>query len=172
MNLHGARASRAREPEWSAGVSPACTPEAYPRWHARRRRAHPGQALWASCLREPERRAGVSRASRLRGHDALAPSRNATATPRRRAGGSLACMRAGGARTRGRPSYRGGFFGKPLRSFSRFGHQDAQTPPSPLVGEGGREDEGQKRIGMPHTTYPFPATFPNFVLFSLFIVNK
>jgi hypothetical protein len=32
-------------------------------------------------------------------------------------------------------------FGKPLHSFSRFGLQDAQTPPSPLVGEGGRGDE-------------------------------
>ena len=25
---------------------------------------------------------------------------------------------------------------KPLCAFSRFGHQDARTPPSPLVGEG------------------------------------
>ena len=41
-------------------------------------------------------------------------------------------------------SHRGGFFGKPLRNISRFRHQDAQTPPSPLVGEGGRGDEGQK----------------------------
>jgi hypothetical protein len=39
-------------------------------------------------------------------------------------------------------------FWKPLHSFSRFGLQDAQTPPSPLVGEGGRGDEGQKRAGM------------------------
>ena len=29
-----------------------------------------------------------------------------------------------------------------LRSFSRFGLQDAQPPPSPRVGEGGRRDEG------------------------------
>ena len=33
---------------------------------------------------------------------------------------------------------------KPLRAIVRFRHQDAQTPPSPLVGEGGRGDEGQK----------------------------
>jgi hypothetical protein len=40
---------------------------------------------------------------------------------------------------------RGRFFGKPLRAISRFRHQNAQTPPSPLVGERGRGDEGQKR---------------------------
>jgi hypothetical protein len=33
--------------------------------------------------------------------------------------------------------YGGGFFGKPLRTISRFRHQGAQIPPSPLVGEGG-----------------------------------
>ena len=33
---------------------------------------------------------------------------------------------------------------KPLRAISPFRHQDAQTPPSPRVGEGGWEDEGQK----------------------------
>jgi len=37
----------------------------------------------------------------------------------------------------------GQVFGKPLHSFSRFGLQDAQTPPSPRVGEGGWGDEGQ-----------------------------
>jgi hypothetical protein len=37
-----------------------------------------------------------------------------------------------------------GFLGKPLRAIFRFRHQDAQTPPSPLVGEGGRGDEGQQ----------------------------
>jgi hypothetical protein len=40
---------------------------------------------------EPARSAGVSPASRLRGHDALAPRRNATVTPGRRAGVSPAC---------------------------------------------------------------------------------
>ena len=35
-----------------------------------------------------------------------------------------------------------GFWGKPLRAISRFSHQDAQPPPSPRVGEGGRGDEG------------------------------
>jgi hypothetical protein len=38
-------------------------------------------------------------------------------------------------------AHRGRFFGKPLRAISRFSHQDAQTPPSPLVGEGGWGDE-------------------------------
>ncbi len=33
----------------------------------------------------------------------------------------------------------GVFSGKPLRSFFRFGHQDASFPPSPRVGEGGWE---------------------------------
>ena len=33
-------------------------------------------------------------------------------------------------------AYRGRFLGKPLRAIFRFRHQDAQTPPSPLVGEG------------------------------------
>ena len=40
-----------------------------------------------------------------------------------------------------------GFFGKPLHSFSHSGLQDAQTPPSPLVGEGGRGDEGANAHG-------------------------
>ena len=39
-------------------------------------------------------------------------------------------------------AHRGRFFGKPLRAISRFSHQDAQPPPSPLVGEGGWGDEG------------------------------
>ena len=39
---------------------PACALEAHPRWHARRRRAYPGQTLRASRLREP----GGARASR------------------------------------------------------------------------------------------------------------
>ena len=41
-------------------------------------------------------------------------------------------------RRRERDAHRGRFFGKPLRAISRFGHQNAQTPLSPLVGEGGR----------------------------------
>ena len=42
-------------------------------------------------------------------------------------------------------AYRGRFFRKTLRSFSRFGCPDAQTPPSPLVGEGGRGMRGKRR---------------------------
>jgi hypothetical protein len=34
-------------------------------------------------------------------------------------------------------------FGEPPRAILRFRHQDAPTPPSPRVGEGGRGDEGQ-----------------------------
>jgi len=48
--------------------------------------------------------------------------------------------------------HRGGFFGKPLHAISRFIHQNAQTPPSPRVGEGGRGDEGQQRTGMQKIT--------------------
>ncbi len=36
------------------------------------------------------------------------------------------------------------FSGAPSCCIARFRHQDAQTPPSPLVGEGGREEEGKK----------------------------
>jgi len=58
-------------------------------------------------------------------------------------------VRAGGARTQGISASSGRFFGKPLHFFSRFGLQDAQTPPSPRVGEGGWGDEGQTRFRMP-----------------------
>jgi hypothetical protein len=50
-------------------------------------------------------------------------------------------------------AHRGRFFGKPLRTISRFRHQNAQTPPSLLVGEGGWGDEGQKCTGMQKTAY-------------------
>jgi hypothetical protein len=50
-------------------------------------------------------------------------------------------------------AHRGRFFGKPLYVISRFMHQDDQTPPSPLVGEGGWGDEGQKRTGMQKTAH-------------------
>ena len=46
-----------------------------------------------------------------------------------------------------------GFFGKLLCVISCFRHQDAQTPPSPTRGEGGRGDEGQKRTGMQKTLH-------------------
>ena len=44
-----------------------------------------------------------------------------------------------------------GIFGKPLRAIYRFSHQNAQTLPSPLVGEGGRGIGGK---GLP----PLPTT--------------
>ena len=62
---------------------------------------------------------------------------------RRRAGSGSACLGGLEAR-RGSAPYRGRFLGKPLGSFSRFGLQDVQPPPSPRVGEGGRGDEGRK----------------------------
>jgi ribonuclease HI len=55
--------------------------------------------------------------------------------------------------TGGRDPDKGGFFGKPLHSFSHSGLPEAQTAPSPLVGEGGWGDEGQKRTGMQQTAH-------------------
>jgi hypothetical protein len=54
----------------------------------------------------------------------------------------------------GCPTFTGGFFGKPLHTISRFRHQDAQPPPSPRVGEGGRGDEGQTRPEYNQTINP------------------
>jgi hypothetical protein len=69
-------------------------------------------------------------------------------------------VRAGGARTQGISASSGRFFGKPLRTISRFSHQDAQTPPSPLVGEGGWGDEGQKRTGIEKTAHLSQELYP------------
>jgi hypothetical protein len=54
------------------------------------------------------------------------------------------CASQGTGNPRSMGSYRERFLGN-LCSSSRFGLQDTQTPPSPLVGEGGWGDEGQKR---------------------------
>jgi len=51
-------------------------------------------------------------------------------------------------------SHRGRFLGKPRRAIFRFGQQDAQTPPSPLVGEGGRGDEGAHAHGNARASLP------------------
>jgi hypothetical protein len=48
---------------------------------------------------------------------------------------------------------------KPLRAIFRFRHQDAQTPPSPRVGEGGGGDEGQKARNAAHRAL-LPRTLP------------
>jgi hypothetical protein len=65
-------------------------------------------------------------------------------------GAQRICARTG---SEGNGAYRSRFFGKPLHSFSHSGLQEAQTPPSPLVGEGGWGDEGQKRTGMQQTAH-------------------
>jgi hypothetical protein len=57
-----------------------------------------------------------------------------------------------------RALYRGRFFRKPLRAISPFRHQDAQTPPSPRVGEGGWGDEGQTPTEMP--AHPSQELYP------------
>jgi hypothetical protein len=75
--------------------------------------------------------------------------------------------RAGRPRSQGVPRrgsagsvpYRGGFL-KPLRAIFRFSHQDAQKPPSPLVGEGGWGDEGQKRSGKQKITHRSQEIYP------------
>jgi hypothetical protein len=98
-----------------------------------------------------EKGAGGMRGKR-RGNAAHRASRPRT-PPLRAITGAPGC--AGVPRmVRGRPrpqqrcapsqAYRGRFLGKPLRAIFRFRHQDAQPPPSPRVGEGGRGDEGQK----------------------------
>jgi hypothetical protein len=62
-----------------------------------------------------------------------------------RAGGRDACA-----------PFRGRVSGRRLRSFARFGLQDAQPPPSPRAGEGGRGDEGTNAHGNAahHTSRP------------------
>jgi len=51
---------------------------------------------------------------------------------------------------RGAP-YRGGFFGKPLRSIFHFEHQDAPSPPLQRSAGEGAGGEGQKPTGMQNT---------------------
>jgi hypothetical protein len=58
------------------------------------------------------------------------------------------------------PPHRGRFFGKLLRAIFRFRLQDAPTPPSPLVGEGGWGDEGQRRTGKQKITHPAQEIYP------------
>jgi hypothetical protein len=47
-----------------------------------------------------------------------------------------------------RVAYSGRFFENPLRFFSRFGHQNAPTPPSPLCGR-----RGQRASGRPNSPF-------------------
>ncbi len=47
-----------------------------------------------------------------------------------------------------------------IRAYSRCRHQDAPTPPSPLVGEGGRGDEGKKGVRMHKTPSAPEKTLP------------
>jgi hypothetical protein len=69
---------------------------------------------------------------------------------RRRAGGAVGCAgvparrRAGGARSQALPPYRGRFFGEAPARHLPFQASRRPNAPSPLVGEGGRGDEGQQ----------------------------
>jgi len=64
-------------------------------------------------------------------------------------------VRAGGARTQGISASSGRFFGKPLRSFSRFGLQMPRLPLLPVWEKGVGGMRGPKRTGK--LTYPFTA---------------
>jgi hypothetical protein len=68
-----------------------------------------------------------------RGRDARAPGANLRCARLRRVPPQRRSSPAGASTRSGRAS---------ARTLSRFAHQDAQTPPSPRVGEGGRGDEG------------------------------
>jgi hypothetical protein len=84
-------------------------------------------------------------------------------TLERRAVGVKPSAIQGKARLRGLAravAHRGRFFGKPLRAISRFSHQDAQPPPSPLVGEGGWGDEGERRTGMQNIAHLSQKLYP------------
>ena len=75
--------------------------------------------------------------------------------------GSHSCMHAGKRpRTRAMQLTGVGFLGKPLRAIFCFRHQDAQNPPSPLVGVGGKGDEGQARTGMQQTAHLSQELYP------------
>jgi hypothetical protein len=96
-----------------------------------------GQKAWeCSKLRIAPKNSTLERV--LTGVDALA-SPGAPSSVSAIRSPQLPCGRRGAL-----TAYRGRFLGKPRRAISRFSHQDAPTPPSPLVGEGGRGDEGQK----------------------------
>jgi len=76
-------------------------------------------------------------------HEGLKVERCTLNVGQQRGGAPRSCAGTGGGADRARgATHRGRFFGKPLRAISRFSHQGAQTPPSPLVGEGGWGDEG------------------------------
>jgi hypothetical protein len=65
--------------------------------------------------------------------------------------------RTGTVRTLALPAHRDRCFGKPLHAISRFRHQNAQTPPSPLVGEGGCS-QGEMFWHAPACHLPFQAS--------------
>jgi hypothetical protein len=100
-----------------------------------------------------------------RGRDARAPRVCAVvgvraACPRRRdASGTPALPGCAPSWKRGQCPLQGWVF-KPLRAIFRFSHQDAQKPPSPLVGEGGWGDEGQKRSGKQKITHRSQERYP------------
>jgi hypothetical protein len=71
--------------------------------------------------------------TRTRGRDTRAPGAHLRCARLRRIPRQRRSSPAGASTRSGRAS---------ARTLSRFAHQDAQTPPSPRVGEGGREDEG------------------------------
>jgi len=120
----------------SASVSPACAPDArVPRVSGRPTSpfAPCGSIAGRSQSRATEMNFGL-RWRRLGARSSRPPARRRRAHP-----GHLHLQWEKGVAHRDR------FFGKPLRAISHFSRQDAQTPPSPRVGEGGRGDAEQPR---------------------------
>ena len=109
-----------------------------------------GPPVFVSTVRCSPQSEGVLLSWGDRGHNTLAPAM----------GHAPACTRARRPRTRAMQLTGVGFLGKPLRAIFCFRHQDAQNPPSPLVGEGGKGDEGQARTGMQQTAHLSQELYP------------
>jgi hypothetical protein len=177
VSLHrlGARASRPHARD--AGILPhlgarASRPHAgnasiLPRLGARASRPRAGRAgilphLGARASRPRAGRAGIvpylgARASCPPGSAGILPRLGSRASRPHWERGHLALD---APRGRDVLALQGQVLGRRLRSLSRFGLQDAQTPPSSLVGEGGWGDEGQKRTGMQQTAHRFQERSP------------
>ena len=89
----------------------------------------------------------------LRVHLCAIPPRASDRLTRRRRGAEM------GSAAEGTLPCRGRFLGKPLCAIFRFRHQDDQTPPSLLVGEGCRGMRG-KRLGNAANCASLPRTLP------------
>ncbi len=141
----------ARSPPGSAGVSPTCSLTGGSK-SASGRPARPfapcGSMAGRSQSRATEMNFGL-RWRRLGAQASRPPARRRRAHP-----GHLHLQWEKGVAHRDR------FFGKPLRAISHFSRQDAQPPPSPRVGEGGRGDEGQRCAGIQNVAHLSQKLYP------------